>query len=63
MAVTREKGKISASADRGPCSRVCELSAQPTIDTNGNFPAHMSAESPSNISLKPSEVISKVSEP
>ena len=37
--------------------------AQPPIDTSGNFPAHMSAESPSNISPNPSDVISEVSEP
>ena len=36
---------------------------QPPIDSSGNFPAHMSAESPSNISPNPLEVISKVSEP
>ena len=36
--------------------------AQPPIDTNGNFLAHMSAESPSNIPPNPSEVISEVSE-
>ena len=36
----------------------------PPIDTSGNFPAaaHVSAESPSNISPNPSEVISEVSE-
>ena len=38
-------------------------SAQPYIDVSGNFSAHMSAESPLNISPNPSEVISKVSEP
>ena len=38
-------------------------SARPPIDTSRNFPAHMSAESPSNISPNPSEVISEVSEP
>jgi hypothetical protein len=37
--------------------------AQSPIDTSGNFPVHVSAESPSNISPNPSEVISKVSEP
>ena len=37
-------------------------SAQPPIDVSGNFPAPVSAESPSNISPNPSEVISKVSE-
>ena len=38
-------------------------SAQPLIDMSGNFPAHVSAELPSNISPNPSEVISEVSEP
>ena len=38
-------------------------SACPPINTSGNFLAHMSAESPSNISPNPSEVISEVSEP
>ena len=37
-------------------------SAHPPIDTSGNFSAHMSEESPSNISPNPSEVISEVSE-
>ena len=36
-------------------------SAQSPIDTSGNFPARMSAESPSNISPNPSGVISQVS--
>jgi hypothetical protein len=38
------------------------LSARLHIDMSGNFPAHMSAESPSNISHNPFEVISEVSE-
>jgi hypothetical protein len=38
-------------------------SAQPPIDVSGTFPAHVSAESPSNMSPNPSEVIYKVSEP
>ena len=38
-------------------------SARPPIYMSGNFPAHMSAESPSNISSNTSEVISDVSEP
>jgi hypothetical protein len=38
-------------------------SAQPPINVSGNFPPHVSAESPSNISPNPSEVISEVSEP
>jgi hypothetical protein len=37
-------------------------SAQP-INPSGNFPAHMSAESPLNISPNSSKVISEVSEP
>ena len=37
-------------------------SAQPPIGTSRNFPARVSAESPSNISPNPSEVISEVSE-
>ena len=37
-------------------------SAQPPIGTSGNFPAGVSAESPSNISPNPSDVISEVSE-
>ena len=46
-----------------PGSSHARPSAQPPIDTSGNFPAHLSAESPSNISPNPSEVISEVSEP
>ena len=46
-----------------PGSAHARPSARPPIDTSGNFPAHMSAESPSNISPNPSEVISEVSEP
>ena len=45
-----------------PVSAHAGHSAQPPIDTSGNFPARMSAESPSNISHNPSEVISEVSE-
>ena len=37
-------------------------SAQPRIGTSGIFPAHVSAELPSNISPNPSEVISEDSE-
>ena len=47
---------VSGSAHARP-------SAGPPIDTSGNFPAHMSAESLSNITPNPSEVISEVSEP
>ena len=45
-----------------PMSTQVGPSAQPPIGTRGNFPARMSAESPSNISPDPSEVISEVSE-
>ena len=46
--------KIFAHADGGPRSRVCARrpSAQPPIDISGNFPAHVSAESPSKFSKK-----------
>ena len=37
-------------------------SAQPPIVTSGIFPAHVSAESPSNISPNPLKFISEVSE-
>ena len=46
-----------------PGSAHAKPSAQPPIDMSGNLLAHMSAESPSNISPNPSEVISEVSEP
>ena len=56
----REK-EISASTDGGPRSRVCarETLRSAPINTRGNLPAHVSAESPSNTS----KVISEVSEP
>ena len=46
-----------------PGSEHARPSARPPISMSGNFPAHVSAESPLNISSDPSEVISKVSEP
>ena len=45
-----------------PVSAHAGHSARTPIDTIGNFPAHLSAESPSNISPNPSELISEVSE-
>ena len=45
-----------------PVSAHAGPSAQPPIGTSINFPARVSAESPSNISPNPSEVISEVSE-
>ena len=53
--------EISASADGGPRSPCSGHSTQPPIGTSGNFPGRISAESPSNISPNPLEVISKVS--
>ena len=38
-------------------------SARAPINMNGNFQVHVSAESPSNMSPNPSEVVSKVLEP
>ena len=46
-----------------PCLHMLDGSARPQIDSNGSFPAHMSAESPFNISPNISEVISELSEP
>ena len=46
-----------------PGSAHARPSARPHIDTSGNIPAHVSAESHSNISPNPSEVKSEVSEP
>ena len=43
-----------------PWSVHARPSAQPPIDMSGNFPAHVSAESPSKISPNPSEVMSEV---
>ena len=45
-----------------PVSAHVGPSAQPPIDMSENFPAHVSAELPSNIFPNPSEVISEVSE-
>ena len=59
------KKEISASADGGPHTQALRTRDPPLgtpIDTSGTFPAHMSAESPSNISPNHSEVISEVSE-
>ena len=60
-----QKVKISAHADGGPRSPSAHAGpfARPPISMRGNFLAHVSAESPSNISPNPSEVISEVSEP
>ena len=45
-----------------PGSAHARPSAQPPIDVSGNFPPHVSAESPSYISPNCLELISKVSE-
>ena len=44
------KFPLEPSGVLAPGSAHARSSAQPPIDTRGNFPAHMSAESPSNIS-------------
>ena len=41
-----------------PRLHILDGSACPPIDTSGNFPSHVSAESPLNTSPNPSEVIS-----
>jgi hypothetical protein len=46
-----------------PRPRMLDVSPHPPIDTSENFPAHVCAESPLNISPNLSEVISEVSEP
>ena len=58
-----EKFPLTLMGFLAPGSAHARPSAQPPIDMSVNFPAHMSAESPSNISPNPSEVISEVSEP
>ena len=47
----------------GLCDKMLTSEDNITDHMSGIFPAHMSAESPSNISPNPSEVKSKVSEP
>ena len=61
----RNEREISAHTDGGPRSPSAHAGpfARPPISMSGNFLPHMSAESPSNISPNPSEVISEVSEP
>ena len=56
---------ISVSADGGPRSRVCarETLRSAPHQSERKILAHMYAESPSNISPNPLEVISEVSEP
>jgi hypothetical protein len=61
---TNNEMEISASANGGPRPRLRRLdgSARSPIDTSGNFPAHLSAEAPLNISPNLSEVKSDISE-
>jgi hypothetical protein len=57
--------EITAAQEKGEPDtqkRLCHNDVQ-VVSNVHNFPAHMSAESPSNISPNPSEVISKLSEP
>ena len=60
---TIDKIPLTPMGVLAPRLRTLDVSARPPIDTRGNFPAHMSAESPLNISPNLSEVISEVSEP
>ena len=46
-----------------PRLRTLDVSARPPIDASENFPVHMSAETPLNISPNLSEVIFEVSDP
>ena len=64
MPLEPKAGKVSASANGvlAPMFAHAGPSAQPPIDMSGNFSAHVSAESSSNISPDPSEVISEISE-
>ena len=56
------RNSASAEGVLAPVSAHAGPSAQPPLGTSGIFPAHVSAELPSNISPNPSEVISKDSE-
>ena len=47
---TEETIQLAPMEVLAPGSANARPSAQPPIDTSGNFPAHMSTESPSNIS-------------
>ena len=61
----RRNLKKSARAEGGPCSWVCACETL-RLAPHGHeqkISPHVSAESPSNISPNPSEVISKVLEP
>jgi hypothetical protein len=59
----RNKFPLAPMGVLAPGSAHARPSARPPIDTSGNFSAHVSAESPSNISPIPSKVISDVSDP
>ena len=57
-----EKFPLALMGVLAPGSAHARPSNSPPIDLRENFPAHMSAESASNISPNPSEVKSEVSE-
>jgi hypothetical protein len=61
--ITTTKNSASADGVLAPGFVHARPSTRPPLDTSRNFSAHVSAESPSNISLNPSEVISEVWEP
>ena len=58
-----EKFPLAPMGVLAPGSAQARPSARPPIDTSGNFPAHVSAESPSNISPNPLEVYPKFRNP
>ena len=59
----RTKIPLAPMGVLAPGSARARPSARPPINTSGNFPAHVSAESTSNISPIPSKVVSDVSDP
>ena len=62
LLISIQKIPLAPMGGLAPGSAHAEPSAQPPIGTSGIFPEHVSAESPSNISPNPSEVVSEISE-
>ena len=58
-----EEFPLASMGVLAPRSAEARTSAQPPINASRNFLEHVSAESPSNISPNPSEVIFEVSAP
>ena len=63
MLVDNKTNPLMPMGVLAPGSAHARPSTQPPIDVSEIFPARVSAESPSNISPNPSEVICKVLEP